>query len=69
MNTTSTFTVIGMTCGHCVAAVSTELGKLAQVSSVQVDLASGTVAIESDGPLDPADVATAIDEAGYEVSS
>lgn len=66
--TTSTYTVKGMTCGHCVNAVSTELGKLPGVSAVDVDLATGGVTVSSSGPLAPADVAAAVDEAGYELA-
>jgi copper chaperone len=63
-----TFAVVGMTCDHCVRAVTDELGKLDGVSHVEVDLASGTATVQSAGPLDPADVAAAIDEAGYELA-
>ena len=65
MTTTSTYTVNGMSCGHCVAAVTEELGKLDGVSHVDVDLGSGRVTVESDGPLDDDEVAAAVDEAGY----
>jgi copper chaperone len=63
-----TFTVVGMTCDHCVRAVSAELSKLDGVERVSVDLASGRVSVESTALLPPADVAAAIDEAGYEVA-
>jgi copper chaperone len=68
MSTTNTYTVEGMTCGHCVAAVTEELAKLDGVSHVDVDLASGSVTIESNHPLDSVDVAAAVDEAGYTIS-
>jgi copper ion binding protein len=64
-----TFAVVGMTCDHCVRAVTDELGKLDGVSNVEVDLESGTATVQSAAPLDPADVAAAIDEAGYELAS
>ena len=64
---TTTITVAGMTCDHCVRAVSGEISKLDGVGAVAVDLPTGTVTIESDHPLDAADVSAAIDEAGYEV--
>jgi copper chaperone len=67
MSTTNTYTVEGMTCGHCVAAVTEELAKLDGVSHVEVDLASGSVTIESDHPLDSVDVAAAVEEAGYAI--
>ena len=68
-STTTTFTVTGMTCGHCVAAVTEEVTKLDNVTSVEIDLASGAVTVQSDGPVDSAAFAAAVDEAGYEVTS
>ena len=65
---TTTYTVSGMTCGHCVAAVTEEVAKLDDVKRVDVDLASGRVTVESDGPVDDAAFAAAVDEAGYTVS-
>ncbi|MDH6129545.1 cation transporter [Kitasatospora sp. GP82] len=62
-----TYLVQGMTCGHCVSSVTAELKKLAGVSAVAVDLASGNVTVDSDQPLERSDVAEAIDEAGYEL--
>jgi copper chaperone len=69
MSTTSTYTVVGMTCGHCVAAVTEEVAKLDGVTNVDVDLPSGRVTVESDQPLDDAAFAAAVDEAGYQVAS
>ncbi len=66
--TTTIFTVTGMTCGHCVAAVTEEVSKLEHVSNVAIDLASGAVTIEADGPVDPLEFAAAVEEAGYEVA-
>jgi len=63
--TTTTYHVTGMTCDHCVRAVTTELVLLEGVRSVDVDLAQGVVTVTSDGPLDMDDVREAIDEAGY----
>ncbi|MFF5218407.1 heavy-metal-associated domain-containing protein [Micromonospora sp. NPDC000442] len=65
--TTATYQVKGMTCGHCVSSVSTEISGIAGVRDVQVDLASGQVTINSEAPLDPAAVRAAVDEAGYEL--
>ncbi len=67
--TTTSFTVTGMTCGHCVAAVTEEVSKIGNVSSVDVDLATGNVMVHSDGPVDATAFAAAIDEAGYDVAS
>ena len=59
------FNVVGMTCSHCVAAVTSEVSKIDGVTKVEVDLASGAVTVESDRPVDPNAFAAAIDEAGY----
>jgi copper ion binding protein len=65
--TTTTYTVQGMTCGHCVSAVSAEVGALAGVNNVEVDLATGLVRVTSEKPLDTSAVRAAVDEAGYEL--
>ncbi len=68
MSTTTTLSVDGMTCEHCVHAVTTELSALPGVTDVTVDLVHGgatPVTVVSDAPLDEAAVAAAIDEAGY----
>ena len=64
---TTTYTVTGMTCDHCVAAVREEVGKVDGVSRVDVELAGGLVTVESEAPLDQAAVTAAVEEAGYEV--
>ncbi|MEO3772854.1 cation transporter [Micromonospora sp. B9E7] len=61
----TTYQVQGMTCGHCVSAVSAEVGAIAGVHDVQVDLAAGRVTVDSDQPLDTEVVRAAVDEAGY----
>lgn len=66
--TVSEYAVIGLTCQHCVTAVTEEVVKVPGVTDVQVDLANGRVRISSGGPLDDAAVRAAIDEAGYEVA-
>jgi copper chaperone len=67
--TTSTYTVTGMTCEHCVGAVRGELSRLAGVTDVAVDLGSGQVTVTSEGPLATDDVRAMVDEAGYELAS
>lgn len=64
---TAIYDVAGMTCGHCVSAVKEEVGQVAGVSEVEVDLATGKVTVTSAGPLDAADIRAAVDEAGYEL--
>jgi copper chaperone CopZ len=71
MSTVSTLKVTGMTCAHCVRAVTAELSALPGVTAVAVDLQAGAVTpvtVTSDSDLDPAAVATAIDEAGYQLA-
>lgn len=65
MTTTNTYDVKGMTCEHCVNAVSTELAKLPGVHDVDVDLDSGKVTVTSDTDLEVDAVEAAVDEAGY----
>ena len=63
--TVTRITVTCMTCGHCVASVSEELGELVGVEDVDVVLETGEVTITSAAPLDRADVEAAVAEAGY----
>ncbi|GAA3549199.1 heavy-metal-associated domain-containing protein [Nonomuraea rosea] len=65
---TVTYTVQGMTCGHCVSSVKEEVGDVAGVTSVEVDLATGLLTVGSDGPVDAAKIVAAVQEAGYEVA-
>jgi copper chaperone CopZ len=64
MNTLS-FTVPGMTCGHCEAAVKGEISKLSSVTDVTVDLGTKIVVV-SGADLDQASIFAAVDEAGFE---
>ncbi|MFR9752966.1 heavy-metal-associated domain-containing protein [Nocardia sp. 004] len=66
---TTTYTVTGMTCGHCVSSVKTEISKINGVTEVDVDLSSGMVRVDSTTPITDADIAAAVDEAGYEIAS
>ncbi|TQK68676.1 MULTISPECIES: heavy-metal-associated domain-containing protein [unclassified Nocardioides] len=68
MSTTQTFTVTGMTCGHCVASVTEEVQELAGVEGVAVDLPTGAVTITSAAPLDESAVKAAVEEAGYQLA-
>ncbi|WP_052850910.1 heavy-metal-associated domain-containing protein [Streptomyces avicenniae] len=65
----ATYTVTGMTCGHCVGSVSAEIGAIEGVSGVEVDLPTGAVTVTSAAPLVEADVAAAVTEAGYELTA
>ena len=66
---TTTYTVVGMTCDHCVGAVRQEIAGIRGVTGVEVDLTSGLVSVESTEPVDDQAVAAAVDEAGYELAS
>jgi copper chaperone len=67
--TTQTFAVTGMSCEHCVRAVTSEVAGIDGVEDVVVDLPKGSVTVRSVRGVDPAAVAAAVDEAGYEVAS
>jgi copper ion binding protein len=62
---TTTFQVGGMTCAHCQRAVTEEIGRVDGVTGVVVDLPTGTVTVSAEHPVDRADIAAAVDEAGY----
>ena len=62
---TTSFQVTGMTCAHCERAVAEEISRIDGVRSVAVDLARGTVTVAVDAAVDRADIAAAVDEAGY----
>jgi copper ion binding protein len=63
----TTYQVKGMTCSHCVNAVSTEVGALPGVTAVEVDLESGAVTVTSERPLSTDAVRGAVEEAGYQL--
>ncbi len=62
---TETYTVTGMTCGHCAASVTEEISELAGVENVDVVIETGAVTVTSAAPLDPAALGAAVEEAGY----
>jgi copper chaperone len=61
-------TVKGMSCAHCVAAMTKAMESLPGVSRVQVDLASGRVSYDSAGPIPPADLDRVVKAAGFELA-
>ena len=65
---TETYTVTGMTCGHCVSSVTEEVSALPGVSDVQVELESGKVTVTADQPVGQDQVRTAVEEAGYSLA-
>jgi len=65
MTASTTYIVSGMTCGHCVQAVTREVSAIEGVSGVDVDLDSGRLTVEGDATTEQ--VAAAVDEAGYQL--
>jgi copper chaperone len=68
MSSTSTWTVTGMTCGHCVASVTEELQEVEGVQDVAVTLETGEVVVTSAEPLAREAVEAAVTEAGYQLA-
>jgi len=68
MSTTQTYTVTGMTCGHCVASVTEEVQEISGVERVDVVLETGSLTITSVDPVDNAAVRTAVEDAGYQLT-
>ena len=65
---TATYTVTGMTCGHCVSSVTEEVAQIPGVTGVEVDLATGELAVTGDASVDDDTVRSAVEEAGYQVA-
>lgn len=68
--TTQTYVVTGMTCGHCEHAVKEEIGKIATVTAVEIELHPGEaspVTVTSQAPISLDEIRAAVDEAGYEL--
>ncbi|MFC0432471.1 heavy-metal-associated domain-containing protein [Kutzneria buriramensis] len=63
----NTYTVQGMTCGHCVSSVTEEVGAVAGVRQVDVDLPTGRLTVTSDADVPEADIRAAVEEAGYQL--
>lgn len=62
---TTTYSVTGMTCGHCEGSVRSEVAKLDGVTGIEVSAASGSLVVTSAAKIDDAAVLAAVDEAGY----
>lgn len=65
----TTYSVEGMTCGHCAASVREEVSEISGVTGVDVNVNSGAVVVSSDSTLDTATVDAAVTEAGYRLVS
>jgi copper chaperone len=68
MSSTSTYTVTGMTCGHCVASVTEEVQEIPGVENVEVVLETGALTVTSAEPVGEAAVKAAVEEAGYQLA-
>lgn len=65
---TATYTVTGMTCGHCVQSVTEEVSEVHGVTDVAVDLPTGKVTVTSEQPVPEDRIRAAVTEAGYELA-
>lgn len=63
----TTYQVTGMTCQHCVASVTEEVGEIEGVTEVKVDLPTGAVTVVGDAEVARGRVKAAVEEAGYEL--
>jgi copper chaperone len=61
-------TVTGMTCNHCVQAIHAEVSAVPGVQQVQVDLPTGRLTLQADREIARAEIAAAVDEAGYQLA-
>lgn len=68
MSQTNTYTVTGMTCGHCVSSVTEEVQEVSGVEAVDVVLETGALTVTSEGPIDDAAIRAAVEEAGYQLT-
>lgn len=68
MSDTRTYTVQGMTCGHCVSSVSEEVQEISGVENVDVILETGALTVTSSQDLDDVAVRAAVEEAGYQLA-
>jgi copper chaperone CopZ len=66
MSETRTYTVTGMTCGHCVASVTEEVEEIGGVEAVEVDLETGALTVSAP-TIDDEAVRAAVQEAGYQL--
>ncbi|OBH62846.1 heavy-metal-associated domain-containing protein [Mycobacterium sp. E2479] len=63
---TSEYRVSGMSCGHCEAAVRSEVAQIPGVDDVRISATTGRLVVTSTQPIDADAVLGAVDEAGYE---
>lgn len=68
MSSTATYTVTGMTCDHCAASVREEVGEIAGVTGVDVELSSGRLQVTGEAAISDEAVRAAVEEAGYQLT-
>jgi copper chaperone CopZ len=68
MSDSRTYTVTGMTCGHCVSSVTEEVQEIPGVDNVEVVLETGALTVTSSQSLDDSAVRAAVEEAGYQLT-
>jgi copper chaperone len=66
---TVTVTVTGMSCGHCATSIREEVGNIPGVKTVDVDLNTGEVIVDSETPVEAVALKHAVEEAGYQLAS
>lgn len=67
--TQATYTVTGMTCGHCVSSVTEEISEIDGVQQVDVELETGKVTVTGDESVSDDAVRAAVTEAGYQLAN
>lgn len=67
--TSSTYTVLGMTCAHCAMSVTEEITEIPGVEDVDVEIETGRVTVTSQTHLDPSAVRGAVADAGYQLAA
>jgi copper chaperone len=68
MSTIETYDIVGMTCDHCVRAITDEVSSLAGVSEVHVELAAAKVHVTTHEPVTTEQLRAAVEEAGYQLA-
>ncbi len=68
MTDTRTYTVTGMTCGHCVSSVTEEVQEIPGIENVEVVLDTGSLTVTSSQRLDDDAIRSAVEEAGYHLA-
>lgn len=67
--TEQTYTVTGMTCGHCALSVTEEVTAIDGVTDVRVDVPTGRVTVTSETQLSANTIRAAVEEAGYQLTA